>query len=102
MECKHPYQLQFIELFLLIVLMQLDLLLKHFQLKSTDEIAPLIYAGLVNPLLSLRMKVGHEKCFFYEVHIFYVAKIIRSHFDTEHSSFKDGDRIKSIEKVRFH
>ena len=80
--------------------MQLDLLLKHFQLKSTDEIAPLIYAGLVNPLLSLRVKVGYEKCFFMK--IFFIAKIIRSHFDTEHSSFEDGDRIKSIEKVRFH
>jgi hypothetical protein len=40
--------------------MQLELLLKYFQLKSTDEIAPLVYGGLVNPLLSLRTKVGFE------------------------------------------
>jgi hypothetical protein len=40
--------------------MQLNQILGFFQLKSTDEIAPLVYAGLVNPLLSLRTKVSHE------------------------------------------
>jgi hypothetical protein len=39
--------------------LQLATLLKHFGVAATDDIVPLIYAGLVDPLLAIRAKVKY-------------------------------------------
>ncbi len=39
--------------------LQLATLLKHFGIAATDDIVPLIYAGLVDPLLAIRAKVNY-------------------------------------------
>lgn len=40
--------------------MQLDSLLKQFGIAATDGIVPLIYNGLVDPLLALRAQVNNN------------------------------------------
>ncbi len=40
-----------------ILIIQVTTLLKQFDLGTTDDIVPIIYAGLVDPLLAVRAQV---------------------------------------------
>jgi hypothetical protein len=41
--------------------LQLAALLKHFGVAATDDIVPLIYASLVDPLLAMRSQVTNTQ-----------------------------------------
>ena len=44
----------------LIMFSQMATLLKQFGVATTDDVVPLIYAGLVDPLLAVRAQVARE------------------------------------------
>jgi hypothetical protein len=70
--------------------MQLTSLLNKFGIAATNDIVPLIYAGLVDPLLEIRSQVNvlHELC----ARVFIHTNIVFA-FKCEHSCWLMSTRM---------